>query len=164
MRWAPQDPVCAECRFDWALPATDAIAIVADCPDAYAGALAGAAPRPAAPDGRWSAGMYLWHVVDVLRIGEERLWTMRLDPDTRIPCWDENGLAAARHYSMLSIKVGLHALLRAASTWTTTASATPLDLTASHDLFGELAAVDIVRRNAHEAHHHLLDITGRCSS
>lgn len=165
MRWTPEDPVCAECRFDWALPAADAIAIVAGCPGAYEGALAGAAPRPAAADGRWSAGMYLWHVVDVLRIGVERLWTIKLDPDTGIPCWDENGLAAARHYSMLSIKVGLHALLvEAAVDWTSTASTTPLDLTASHDLFGELAAVDIVRRNAHEVHHHLLDITGGWSS
>lgn len=55
-------------------------------------------------------------------------------------------------------------LLQASASWTATASTTPLDLTASHDLFGELAAVDIVRRNAHEVHHHLLNIAGRCSS
>lgn len=110
MRWAPQDPVCAGCRFDWSLPATEAIAIVAGCPDAYVGALAGTTPRN-------------------------------------------------RRQAMVGGN-----LLQASASWTATASTTPLDLTASHDLFGELAAVDIVRRNAHEVHHHLLDIAGRCSS
>ena len=52
-----------------------------------------AAPRPATEDGQWSEGMYLWHVVDVLRIAPERLWSIALDPDTGIPCWDEDGLA-----------------------------------------------------------------------
>ena len=164
MRWAPEDPVCTECGFDWAVPASSAIAIVAACPDTYAGALAGVSLRPAAESGRWSAGMYLWHVVDVLRIGVERLWTIRLDPDTGIPCWDENGLAAARNYSMLSIPVGLHALRHAAANWIATASTTPPDLTTRHDRFGELAAVDILRRDAHEVQHHLLDITGHSSS
>lgn len=103
--------------------------------------------------------MYLWHVVDVLRIGVDRLWTITLDPDTGLPCWDENGLAVARHYSMLSVKVGLHALRQTAANWTSTASASPLELTTRHDRFGELAAVDLIRRDAHEVHHHLLDIT-----
>lgn len=164
MRWTPEDPVCVECRFDWAVPTSDAINIVAGCSDAYAGALVTASPRPATEDGRWSAGMYLWHVVDVLRIGVERLWTITLDPDAGIPCWDENGLAAARNYSMLSIKVGLHAQRQAGASWIATASATPPDLTTRHDLFGELTAADIIRRNAHEVQHHLLDITGQRSS
>jgi hypothetical protein len=64
----------------------------------------------------------------------------------------------------LSIRVGLRAQRQAAADWITTASATPWDLTAHHDLFGELAAVDIIRRNAHEVHHHLLDIAGKRSS
>ncbi|MCU4185794.1 DinB family protein [Acidiferrimicrobium sp. IK] len=164
MRWGPENPVCAECGFDWAVPASSAIDIVAACPATYAAALAGVSPRPAAENGRWSAGMYLWHVVDVLHIGVERLWTITLDPDTGIPCWDENGLAAARNYSMLSIPVGLHALRQATANWVTTATTTPQDLTTRHDLFGELAAIDILRRNAHEVQHHLLDITGRSLS
>ena len=76
------------------MPAADAIVNVAGCPAAYADALVAVSPRPATADGRWSAGVYLWHVVDVLSIGMERLWTVTLDPDTGIPCWDENGLAA----------------------------------------------------------------------
>lgn len=108
--------------------------------------------------------MYLWHVVDVLRVGVERLWTITLDPDPGIPCWDENRLDAARNYSMLSIPVGLHALRQATANWIATASTTPPDLTTRHDLFGELAAVDILRRNADEVQRHLLDITGHSSS
>jgi hypothetical protein len=37
-------------------------------------------------------------------------------------------------------------------------------LITSHDLFGELTAADIVGRNFHEVHHHLLDISARWSS
>ncbi|MGH3627529.1 MAG: DinB family protein [Sciscionella sp.] len=159
MRWEPEEPMCAECRFDWAVSATDAVASVAGCPETYEAALATAHPQAATEDGRWSAGMYLWHVVDVLRIGAERLWTISLDPAAGIPDWDENVLAAARDCSTLSIKVGLHALRQAVADWTATASATTPDLTIQHDLFGEIKALDILRRNVHEVKHHLLDIT-----
>jgi hypothetical protein len=32
--------------------------------------------------------MYLWHLVDVLRIGNERLLTLTRDPRRGITCWD----------------------------------------------------------------------------
>src|SRR5579875_4090141 len=66
---------------------------------------------------RWSAAMYVWHLVDVVRIGTERLLTLRLDPAAGIPCWDENALAEARRYDRLSPPVGLVALDAACRSW-----------------------------------------------
>ena len=44
--------------------------------------------------------MYVWHLVDVLRIGTERLLTLTYDPGRGIACWDENALAEARRYHL----------------------------------------------------------------
>jgi hypothetical protein len=65
-----------------------------------------------------STNEYLWHLVDVVRMGTERLWTVHLDPDVGLVCWDENELARVRQYSRLSEATGLRALREAANRWT----------------------------------------------
>src|SRR5260370_974252 len=70
--------------------------------------------RKQGPGDRWSASMYVWHLVDVLRIGTERLLTLTHDADRGITCWDENPLAEARRYQQLSPAVGLIVLQLAA--------------------------------------------------
>ncbi len=113
--------------------------------------------RPA-PD-VWSPAMYLWHLVDVLRIGTERLWTLGLDPSAGVPCWDEEALARERHYAELSPVVAQRAFGDAVATWMGAASqAADLGGGVSHAAVGELAAADLIRRNAHEVQHHLSDI------
>ena len=104
--------------------------------------------------------MYVWHLVDVLRIGTERLLTLRHDPDRGIVCWEENALAEARRYQRLSPAVGLIVLRSAAREWTTAAQAAPAGVQVRHPQFGILGAVEIIRRSAHEVHHHLADISG----
>jgi hypothetical protein len=74
---------------------------------------------------RWSAAMYVWHLLDVLRIGTERLLTLSHDPGRGITCWDENALARDRRYHQLSPVVGLIAFRSAAREWVTTAQAAP---------------------------------------
>jgi DinB superfamily len=101
--------------------------------------------------------MYVWHLVDVLRIGAERLLTLRLDPTRGIPCWDENLLAEARRYAQLSPGVGLAALEVAARQWLDTVAETP-DADIEHPQYGTLSTADLIRRNAHEVQHHLGDI------
>lgn len=103
--------------------------------------------------------MYAWHVVDVLRIGSERLLALQLDSLHGIPCWDENLLAEARRYEQLSPIVALAALEVAATQWLATVSETP-DAEVEHPVFGVLRTIDVVRRNAHEVRHHLWDIRG----
>jgi hypothetical protein len=102
--------------------------------------------------------MYVWHLVDVLRIGTERLLTLTHDPDRGITCWDENALARDRHYHELSPVVGLIALTSAARDWVTAALAAPASARVRHPQFGMLGAAEVITRNAHEVHHHLWDI------
>lgn len=158
MRWRPDSPVCAECGFDWHLTCQDAIDLVAQVPDAAAAAITGIHDPLRRTGEAWSASMYLWHLVDVLRIGTERLLTLTYDPGRGITCWDENALAEARRYQQLSPAVGVMVLRPAADAWVTAAAAAPGDVQVHHPQFGHLGAVEIIRRNAHEVCHHLMDI------
>jgi hypothetical protein len=159
MRWQPHEPVCAECGFDWNLPREDSTDLVARAPGAVAEAMA-RHPDPERHDARpWSAAMYLWHMVDVLRIGTERLLTLSHDPGRGLACWDENALADVRRYERLSPAVGLIVLSSAAGEWQAAARATPAGAQVEHPEFGAMGAVEVIRRNAHEMHHHLMDIS-----
>jgi hypothetical protein len=162
MRWQPDSPVCAECGFDWDIARGSAIDLVAQVPDAAATAFAHIREPAQRTGDRWSASMYLWHLVDVLRIGTERLLTLTHDPDRGITCWDENALAEARRYQQLSPAVGLVVLRSATREWANSASNAPVETVIEHPQFGTLGAVEIIRRNAHEVHHHLIDINGYC--
>lgn len=158
MRWQPDSPVCAECGFDWEITRQNAINLVTQLPDATVAAITRIHDPTQRTGDRWSASMYLWHLVDVLRIGTERLLTLTHDPGRGIACWDENALAEARRYQQLSPAVGLIVLQTAAQAWVMTAAGAPDDVQVRHPQFGSLGAPDIIRRVAHEAHHHLMDI------
>lgn len=98
MRWQPDRPVCAECGFDWDIARQREIDLVAQLPGTAAAAV-NRVPDPMQRTGaRWSASMYVWHLVDVLRIGTERLLTLTHDPDQGIPCWGENAPAEDHRY------------------------------------------------------------------
>ena len=158
MRWQPDSPVCAACGFDWEIDRQNAIELVARAPDAAMAAISGIKDPMRRAGDRWSASMYVWHLVDVLRIGTERLLILIHDPDRGITCWDENALAEVRRYELLSPAVGLIVLQSAAQNWTATAAVASARAEVHHPQFGVLGAVEIIRRNAHEAHHHLMDI------
>jgi hypothetical protein len=157
VRWQPDGPVCKECDFDWNLPRRDAVALVAGLPERARGAVRNVADPYRRRGERWSAAMYVWHLVDVMRAGTERLLTVRLDPQAAIPCWDENLLAKARRYQQLSVVTGLAVLAAAVDEWVRTAQAAPVGQV-THAQLGSLTTIDLIRRNAHEAQHHLQDI------
>src|SRR5215471_13389797 len=158
MRWQPDSPICAECGFDWQMTRQDAIELVAQAPDGAGAAITGIEDPARRSGERWSASMYVWHLVDVLRIGTERLLTLTHDPGRGITCWDENALAETRRYAQLSPAVGLLVLRTAAREWARAASEAPAEAVVRHPQFADLGALEIIRRNAHEAHHHLMDI------
>jgi hypothetical protein len=158
MRWQPDSPVCAECGFHWEMSRQHATELVAQVPDAAAAVITRIQDPTQRIGNRWSVSMYVWHLVDVLRIGTERLLTLTHDPDRGITCWDENALAEVRRYQQLSPVVGVIVLRSAAQAWTTTAVVAPADIQVRHPQFGTLGALEIIRRNAHEVHHHLMDI------
>lgn len=140
------------------MPIEDAIALVAHAPSTF-GDVADWTDATKRPEPKvWSPAEYLWHMVDVIRIGTERLWIAMLDPDAGIPCWDADALADVRQYSALSPRVGLRALQEAVQSWRATAAQISPEVRVEHPEFGTLSAADIIRRNAHEVHHHLKDI------
>jgi hypothetical protein len=107
---------------------------------------------------RWSACMYVWHLVDLLRISSERLLTLIHDPASGITGFDENMLAEARRYQQLSPAVGLIGLRMAAREWAEVVINAPTDASVTHAELGEMGALEIIRRTAHEVHHHVMDI------
>ncbi len=158
-----QDGRCAECGFPWDIAVDDAVAMVGGSPDLMAQALRFGDPSSSGRPGVWSPAEYLWHMVDVVRIGAERLWTLALDPDAGVPAWDENDLARVRHYPDLSPRAAVAAYARAVADWMAAAAEAPPDATTVHSELGPITTADVIRTNAHEAQHHLLDIeqTGR---
>jgi len=152
------DDHCAECGFDWSSPLAVAVDEVAEAPARY-GVLFRSGDGPISRDDRvWTPREYLWHMVDVLRYGTERLWTLELDPGAGVMAWDENLVATVRDGSSLSALVGLHALAAAADEWVRAVENAPGDVTAAHPEFGPMDRLFMVRRNAHESVHHELDI------
>jgi hypothetical protein len=95
--WGRRTGRCGECGFDWA--AGDYQVLVGQCVHEIAlfgQVLSRVDPSVAVVPGLWSASRYVWHTVDVLRLGIERLWTISADPTFGVPCWDENVVAEIR--------------------------------------------------------------------
>src|SRR5215467_7048794 len=158
MRWEPDSSVCIECGFDWTMAHKAATAEITQVPDAAEAAI-GRLQDPKRRVGEtWSASQYVWHLVDLLRISSERLLTLIHDPGSGITGFDENALTEARRYQQLSTVVGLISLRIAARDWADTASNAPAEAIVTHDELGEMGALEIIRRTAHEIHHHLMDI------
>ena len=150
---------CGECHFDWG--ETDYDNLIGRCVHAVAvfgEVLSRVDPSEAVQPGLWSASRYVWHTVDVLRFGTERLWTISADPSFGVPPWDENVIAEVRSYDALSPVVGLIALIAAARDWREATIEAPHDAATPHPEAGEIFAFDVVQRNAHEVCHHLSDI------
>jgi hypothetical protein len=157
--WDDQAGTCVECGFDWDV--ADYQDLVGQCVRSVAifgEVLSHIDPAAAVEPGLWSASRYVWHTVDVLRFGTERLWTISADPAFGVPTWDENVVAETRSYDQLSPVVGLIALIAAAQAWRTAALEAPHDVQTPHPEAGTICAFDIVQRNAHEVSHHLWDI------
>ena len=153
----PDEGPCSDCGFSWSIDIGDAIRLVQSAPEDFRDVFAKGVDKDDRAGG-WSSTGYLWHVVDVLRFGTERLWTLALDPTSGVPGWDQERLAEARSYERLSLIVGLRALEVATADWVRAAEDAPLTATVTHPTLGELAASHSIRRNAHEVQHHARDI------
>jgi hypothetical protein len=149
---------CSECGFLWSLPLEDSIRLVEGAAGRYTRLLAKGVDAHAGDSGQWSTTGYVWHVVDIIRFGTERLWTLALDEAAGIPGWDQDDMAALRRYEKLSPIVGLHALRAAVREWVKAARETPLSARIEHPSLGTLSTSDSIRRNAHEVQHHACDI------
>ena len=137
--WERPAGACPECRFDWEERGYELL--VGQCVRnvaVFGGVLSRIDPAEAVEPGLWSASRYVWHTVDVLRFGTERLWTIAADPSYGVPTWDENVVAVVRSYDQLSPIVGLIALIAAA------------DSVANGSLRGATRRVDPTSRGGHD--------------
>lgn len=158
VRWRPDADICPECGFDWTQGRVDAIAVVTGGAGRADQILKDLEDPYTRYGERWSASMYLWHLVDVLRIGRVRLMTLEVDPQRGIPCWDENALAASLSYEMLSWQVGLEFLRAETPLWLEAARSASETSRLEHSQFGAISAREVICRNAHEVKHHLQDM------
>ena len=79
-RWGREnfgDP-CRVCGFDWSMPEETARALVAEAPQTFADLIGPSDGRERHPDLEWTAGGYVCHVADSLRVWAERLANVAL--------------------------------------------------------------------------------------
>jgi hypothetical protein len=159
-RWAGDlygDP-CRECGFGFSMGFDDALEYVLEVPKLYSDLLSGASGREQHPDLSWSAGSYVCHVADNLRIWAERL-AGSAGGVQAVAAYDENLLALARGYADVPLVASLWSLGRSADDYRdAVAQVVPGDTVLVHPERGEMFLVDVVRANAHDAFHHAWDL------
>lgn len=152
------DP-CRECAYDWSIEPEACLALVAGVPARYAGLLTDLDGSQRHPDLDWTAGAYVCHVVDNLRIWAERVAGAALGGGRAVPGYDENLLATARNYPLVPLAGALWSLNRSTRDWR---DALTLGLASGvvleHAGRGKQRAADVARNNAHDAYHHGRDI------
>lgn len=163
-RWAVAiygDP-CRECGFSFASDRATCAARALTLADEYTRAFADASGSARTPTLAWPAVAYLWHVIDNYRIWTDRLVGLHAG-DAAIVAYDQDELAAARHYEGLSVAAGLAALPLAIAAFTDALAIVAADgAVLDHPEAGPLTPADIASQVTHDAVHHLLDV-GRCT-
>jgi hypothetical protein len=153
------DP-CRECGFEWSQTPEEAIVAVEAVPDRLAALLEGRTGEEVPSGATWSAKAYVFHIADNLRIFAERLEGVFAGAPTTLAAYDENELAAARNYEAMSLASALWSVRNVTSTWSAAArESLTRPGTYLHAERGELTAAEITRGPAHDALHHLWDVS-----
>ena len=152
------DP-CRECGFSWTMPATEADALIASTPERYARLVGDDDGSARHPDLEWTAGGYVCHVADSLRVWAERLASVTLGDEGPVGEYDQDLLARARSYPTVGIRGALWSLGRAVSDWQVAlALAADGNVVMAHPELGEMTVLDVTRIRAHDIHHHERDV------
>jgi hypothetical protein len=152
------DP-CRDCGFDWSIAPDAAIAAVEGVLAELAALLDGHTGDETAPDASWSAKAYVFHVADNLYIFAERLEGVAAGAPALVAPYDQDELAAARHYESMSVQAALWSVRASVAVWAPAARASlRRDVTYFHPERGALTAAEITRGPAHDAVHHAWDV------
>lgn len=150
---------CRECGYRWSLADVQAIDLVAAAPASYGDLLRGLVGSERQLDLGWSAGTYVWHVADNLRIWAERLAGASLGAPGVVVPYDDELLARARGYQDMALEAALWSLHRAVGDWQEAVKlASEKGVVLHHPERGDQTVQDVMRNNAHEVHHHGFDI------
>ena len=161
MTWGPSlygDP-CRECGFHWSASFEQAVTLMAGLPADYGTLLEGASGAERHHDLSWTVAEYVCHVGDNLRIWAERLMGVVRGAPPEVGGYNEGELAQARNYGHIPLAAARWSLERAVDDWLgAVAASTPTGTVLVHPLRGDQTLLDVVRSNAHDAHHHRWDI------
>ena len=160
-RWGPDtfgDP-CRECGFEWSQSQDAAHAAVVAAPATIGALLDGHDGRSRGAGLQWTAGGYVCHVGDSIRVWAERLASTALGDPGPIGEYDQDLLAAARHYDDVGIRGARWSLRRAVADWEAAVElAIARDVAMVHPELGLMSLHDVVLIRAHDVTHHTRDI------
>lgn len=132
--------------------------LVANIAERYREILGGLDAKARHPDLDWSAGQYVCHVADNLRIFGERLAAIALGAKGPLASYDQEELARVRHYEEITLPAALWSLDRSASDWVAGAEMADPNAVVEHRSRGPQSVLDLMRASAHDAYHHGWDL------
>jgi hypothetical protein len=159
--WGPEtfgDP-CLGCGFDWSISQADADALITLTPARFEALIGDADGSQRDPALGWTAGGYVCHVADSLRVWAERLANVALGDPGPVAEYNQDKLAVARSYDKVGVRGALWSLERAVGDWQAA-----VELAASHGAvmthaeLGLMTVLDVTRIRAHDVNHHAGDI------
>ena len=150
---------CRECGYEWSIDVNSAIQLVRLMPERYARLIGDGDGSRHGAGLEWSSGAYVCHVTDNLRIWAERLVGVTRGSDWPIAQYDSDLLARARNYESVALAGALWSFSSAVDAWMSAVAVAEAQGTVLwHPVRGPQTVRDVVRNNAHDAHHHAWDI------
>ena len=152
------DP-CRSCGYHWSTPDAELLAELGDLAAAYRTTL-GVLPGTAVhPELGWCASAYVLHVADNLRMHAERMAGTARGAVYVFEGADQDELATVRGYASIPLECALWSLQAVLPTYLEAfEEARASRVTLPHESRGDQLASDVLRGNAHDAHHHGRDL------
>ena len=152
------DP-CRQCGYSWSAAEAELTAEVEGLAGAYRATLAGLDATARHPELAWSAGEYVMHVGDNLRLHGERFAASVRSGPYVFEGNDQNAVAEAREYHLVPLEGALWALEVTLGPYLEAyAAAASAGVALPHATRGDQVALDVLRGNAHDARHHGWDL------
>jgi hypothetical protein len=151
---------CRECGFTWEAGQAGSISMMRDMPDTVEKLVANATGREKLSDLGWNVSGYIAHMTDNTRIWAERLLAVARGADPHVIPYDPDLLAEARHYNEVALRGAIWSFRIAVEDWLTVVEeAVPAGVVMLHSVRGAMDLSDVLASNAHDASHHLWDLT-----
>ena len=152
------DP-CHSCAYSWSLPVDTMVDEVLALTDTYRATLEGREGTARHPDLDWCASAYVLHVADNLRSHGERMAAAARGAEFEFVHADQDELAVVRSYEAIPIGGALWSLGIVLVPYIEVfREAAAAGVILRHPTRGDQLAVDVLRGNLHDAHHHGWDL------
>lgn len=142
------------------MPSSDACRLVGSVPERYTELIGESDGRERHPDLEWTAGGYVCHVADSLRVWAERIANVALGDPGPVAEYNQDRLAVARSYGAVGVSGALWSLQRAAGDWQAALALVPDDdeFMMTHPELGAMKIGEVILIRAHDVQHHAHDI------